>query len=196
MQERMTMFRDEQQTRLLDMIRTANERKEALKRQCDLADRVKMIALACQKMESPREEFATLLREASCPLNKLPPSEGDEEEPTTEEDDESEQRASIIECMGRLGDFKQHFWNKYNMAKLDVLILERDVRRLKMKEEDLRMKLKKYRDGITVNDDVMNDRNPLLVINGKMNAMLPDKTPGNSRRLTVVDGNHFVATNY
>ena len=196
MQERMTMFRDEQQTRLLDMIRTANERKEALKRQCDLADRVKMIALACQKMESPREEFATLLREASCPLNKLPPSEGDEEEPTTEEDDESEQRASIIECMGRLGDFKQHFWNKYNMAKLDVLILERDVRRLKMKEEDLRMKLKKYRDGITVNDDVMNDRNPLLVINGKMNAMLPDKTPGNGRRLTVVDENLFVATNY
>ena len=186
MQEKMTIFRDEQQTRLLDMTRTANERKEVLKRQCELAERVKMIALACKKMESPREEFATRLREASCPLYKLLPSEGDS----------SDRGASIIGFQGRLGDFKQHFWNKYNMAKLDVLILESDVRRLKMKEEDLRMKLKQYRDGITVNDDVMNDRNPLFVINGKMKAMLPDKTPGSSGRLTVVNGNHFVATNY
>ena len=97
--------------------------------------------------------------------------------------------------MGRLGDTTHHFWNKYNTAKLDVLVLERDVRRLKTGEEELRTKLKLYRDGITVNDDVMKDRNPLFVINGKLNAMLPNKTPVKSRRLTVVDGNHFVTTN-
>ena len=186
MQERMTMYRDEQQKRLLDLIRNANERKEVLKRQCELAERVKTIVLACQKLESSREKYASLLREATC---------REEGELAAEEDEKSEQRALIVWCMGRLGDPKQHFWIKYNTAKLDVLILERDVRRLKMKEEDLRMKLKRYRDGITVNDDVMNDRNALFVINGKMNVMLPDKTSLKSRRLTVVDGNHFVANN-
>lgn len=61
-----------------------------------------------------------------------------------------------------------------------------------------------YHDGITVNDDVLKDRNPLFVINGKMNAMLNNHSEGKHyaggkkmvmRRLTVVDGNHFFATN-
>ena len=194
MQERMTMFREEQQTRLLDLIRRANERKEVLIHQCELAERVKKIALGCQKWESSREKFASLLREAICPINNLQ-SEDEGEESTAEDNKKSEQRALIVGCMGRLGDTTHHFWNKYNMAKLDVLVLERDVRRLKTGEEELRTKLKLYRDGITVNDDVMKDRNPLFVINGKLNAMLPYKTPVKSRRLTVVDGNHFVTTN-
>lgn len=33
----------------------------------------------------------------------------------------------IIGCMGQLGDTTHHFWNEYNMAKLDVLTLERKV---------------------------------------------------------------------
>jgi hypothetical protein len=194
MQERMTIFREEQQTRLLDLIRRANERKDVLIHQCELAERVKKIALACQKLESSREKFASLLREATCPIDNLP-SEDEGEDSTAEDGKKSEQRALIVGCMGRLGDTTHHFWNKYNMTKLDVLVLERDVRRLKLREEELRTKLKLYCDGITVNDDVMKDRNPLFVINGKMNAMLPTKTPVKSRRLTVVDGNHFVATN-
>jgi hypothetical protein len=195
MQERMTMFREEQQTKLLDLIRRANERKGALVHQCELAERVEKIASACQKLESSREKFASLLREATCPMDKLLSSEDDGGESTAENDKNSERRALIVGCMGRLGDTTHHFWNKYNMAKLDVLILERDVRRLTIREEELRTKLKMYRDGITVNDDVMKDRNPLFVINGKMNAMLPNNKTEKSRRLTVVDGNHFVATN-
>ena len=58
------------------------------------------------------------------------------------------------------------------MAKLDVITLEKDVSSLKQREQDLKEKLKMYRDGITVNNDVLKDRNPLFVINGKMNAML------------------------
>ncbi|KAL3762237.1 hypothetical protein ACHAW5_007186 [Stephanodiscus triporus] len=183
MQERMTMFREEQQTKLLDLIRRANERKEALIHQCELAERVEKIALACQKLESSREKFASLLREAACPMDKLLSSEDDGGESTAENDKNSDQRALIVGCMGRLGDTTHNFWNKYNMAKLDILILERDVRRLKIREEELRTKLNMYRDGITVNDDVMKDRNPLFVINGKMNAMLPKKKTEKSRRL-------------
>ena len=84
------------------------------------------------------------------------------------------------------------------MARLDVLTLERNVRTLKEREEDLRRKLKTYMDGIAVNDDVLNNPNPLFVINGRINAT-PNKAHvekvKDKRRLTVVDGNHFFTTN-
>ena len=83
------------------------------------------------------------------------------------------------------------------MAKLDVLMLEKKVRSLNQREQDLKRKLKMYQDGITVNNDVLKDRNPLFVINGRMNAMPNNTHRGKkkvTRRLTVVDGNHFFAT--
>ena len=109
-----------------------------------------------------------------------------------------EQQSFIIACMGRLGDTTNHFWNKYNMTKLDVLSLEKKVRHLQKRQEELQMKLKSYHDGITVNDNVLKDRNPLFVINGKMNMpnhmnKMNDKNKKKKimmrKRLTVVDGN-------
>lgn len=201
-QEEMSKFREGQRNRLVKLIKRANDKKEVLRKQCELADRVKKIALACQKWESSREKFASLLRESNCP--KLTSAEKEEGEDIGDNDDR-QQKSYIIGCMGQLGDTTHHFWNKYNMAKLDVLTLERKVRQLKQREQDLKSKLKQYHDGITVNNDVLKDRNPLLVINGKMNAMPQNDGnggllhPGGKkrvlRRLTVVDGNHFFATN-
>ncbi|KAL7528484.1 hypothetical protein ACHAXR_002470, partial [Thalassiosira sp. AJA248-18] len=73
-QEEMSKFRNEQQRKLVDLIKHANERKDVLRKQCALAERVTKIALACRKYESSREEFATLLRESSCPamMEKVP----------------------------------------------------------------------------------------------------------------------------
>jgi len=203
-QEEMTRFRDEQQKRLVLLICRANERKEGLQRQCALAERVTKIALACQKWESSREKFASLLRESSCPMaavveKQLPEEEEEEERDSTspEKQNGDQTRPFIVGCMGQLGDTTHHFWNKYNMAKLDVLMLEKKVRSLNQREQDLKKKLKMYQDGITVNNDVLKDRNPLFVINGRMNAMPNNAHPGKKRvmrRLTVVDGNHFFAT--
>lgn len=195
MQEEMTKFRDGRQQQLLEMIKRANQRKEALQHQCLLADRVKKIAVSCQKMESSREKFASLLREPSCTADDQAEAE------ETNDGREQSSRAYIVGCMGRLGDNTHHFWNKFNMAKLDVLMLERKVLGLKKNEEDLRKKLKCYTDGITVNDDVLKGRNPLFVINGRMNAghenakKLSQGKRRTRKRLTVVDGNHFFAVN-
>ncbi|KAL9178314.1 hypothetical protein ACHAXT_001742 [Thalassiosira profunda] len=190
-QEEMTRFRDGQQKKLVDMIRRANKQKEELRQQCVLAERVKKIALACRKWESSTDELASSRSE--------PLVEKEGEERSSEPSDE--QKAYIVDCMGRLGDTTHRFWDKYNVAKLDVLQLEKRIRRLKERETELRLKHKQYSDGITVNDDVLKNRNPLFVINGKMNAAPEsDKLHGLGkktrmhRRLTVVDGNHFFAT--
>lgn len=191
MQAEMSRFREEQQTRLADFIKRANEKKEVLQRKCALASRVKKMALICQEMESSREKFASLLRDTNF-ANDMVSSSDEHGEKLVHK---SEQRSIIISCMGRLGDRTHHFWNKYNIAQLDVLTLEKNVRMLKEREEDLRKKLKAYQDGITVNDDVLKNPNPLFVINGKM-MTTPSKTPARDRRrLTVVDGNHFFVSN-
>lgn len=194
-QEAMSKFRGERQERLVALIRGANQRKEALRRKCALAERVRKIAATCRKWESSREEFASLLREASCA------DDAGGEESTAGRRGAERRKSFVIGCMGRLGDSTHRFWDKYNTAKLDVHVLEREVRSLKHREGDLRDKLRKYWNGITVNNDVLKDRNPLFVINGRMNGMpnQDGKHPGGKkrvmRRLTVVDGNHFFATN-
>ena len=94
--------------------------------------------------------------------------------------------------MKRLGDTTYHFWNKYNLAKLDVLTLKRDVRRLKTYEEDIQMKLKLYHNGIVVTNEAMMVQSPLFVINGMMNAFClsspPTKSPteGKNKRISVM----------
>jgi hypothetical protein len=210
MQEEITVYRTEQQTRLYDLIRRANERKGALIHQVELAQRVTKIALSCQQWESSRDKFASLLRDGMLlPSTCSNQGEGggggaDEEESTTTEEEEKmkQQQAVIVECMKRLGDTTHQFWNKYNLAKLDVLTLEREVRRLKTKEDEIRMKLKLYHDGIVVTNEAMQVRNPLFVINGKMNAFCLSspltKSPiagGKSKRISVVEGNHYVGMN-
>lgn len=205
MQEEITVYRTEQQTRLYDLIRRANERKSALMHQVELAQRVTKIALSCQQWESSRDKFASLLRDGmllpSACNNQGEGRGADEEESTTTEEEVKmkQQQAVIVECMKRLGDTTHQFWNKYNLAKLDVLTLEREVRRLKTKEDEIRMKLKLYHDGIVVTDDAMHVRNPLFVINGKMNAFCLSSpltksltAGGKSKRISVVEGNHYV----
>ena len=127
----------------------------------------------------------------------------DKESTTTEEEEKMKQQQTVIvECMKRLGDMTHHFWNKYNLAKLDVLTLECEVPQFKTKEDEIRMKLKLYHDGIVVTNNVMQVRNPLFVVNGKMNAFClsspPTKSPtagGKSKCILVVKRNHYVGMN-
>lgn len=52
--------------------------------------------------------------------------------------------------------------------------------------------LKQYLDGISVNDDVMNTNNPLLVINNKIN-ILQMPVENINRNKTIVEGNFAVS---
>jgi len=201
--DEMAKFRKDQQQKLISLSRRANMKKEALKQECVMAERVKKIALLCQKMETSREQFASMLRDTvgsnssqdegryiSLPQKESAESTANDMKDATNHDMNQLNQQSIL-----LRNNAHRFWDKYNMVQLDVSALEKKVDRLKCKEQDLRRKLQIYQDGITVNDNVLKNRNPLLVINGKMNqvnvkVVNDRKMP---RRLTVVDANHIVA---
>ena len=67
---------------------------------------------------------------------------------------------------------------------------ERERERLRHENGDLRSILKQYLDGISVNEDVINNANPLLVVNHKTNIVMPSgRRPVAS---TIVEGAHAV----
>ena len=72
---------------------------------------------------------------------------------------------------------------------LDVMGIEREKARLQSENGDLRSILKQYLDGISVNEDVINNPNPLLVVNHKTNIVMAAsyQRPVAS---TVVEGSH------
>lgn len=117
------------------------------------------------------------------------------------------------------------FWKKFNKVLLDKLAIENERNRLRDENEALQVRpiggagqhvkcmvltcfsvpmcalvtqrfLKQYIDGVSVNDSVLNTAgNPLLVINGQVNLNRPLPVRLDKEALTVVDGNHMVATN-
>jgi hypothetical protein len=189
--DEMTRFRKDQQQKLIVLSRRAHEKKEALKKQCLLAERVKKIALLSHKWETSRERFASILRDSAVKDSRSALVHADEADGKNASEDQLSKLSILLQKNAH------RFWDKYNMARLDVVMLEKQVNGLKRREQDLRKKIKMYQDGITVNDDVLKNRNPLLVINGKINSVQDNVKVVNGRkvprRLTVIDANHIVA---
>merc|ERR1711939_465804 len=91
-------------------------------------------------------------------------------------------------------DYLNNFFKRYNKVLVDVMAIDREKMRLSGENSDLRSILKQYLDGISVNEDVINNPNPLLVVNHKTNIVMPaahQRPPPN----TTVEGMHTVRSN-
>jgi len=82
-------------------------------------------------------------------------------------------------------NFLQNFYKRFNKVNslkgkcvvfnkdvkkkvtLDKMALESEREELRRENEDLKTILKRYLDGISVNDEVMSRANPLLIVNGR-----------------------------
>ncbi len=87
--------------------------------------------------------------------------------------------------------YLENFHKKYNKVLLDKLAIAAEKKRLQKENSDLRGILKQYLDGISITEDVVDQDNPLLIVNGKVN--LVEKMPvrrGAPR--TIQEGQHIV----
>jgi len=66
-----------------------------------------------------------------------------------------------------------NFYKRYNKVRLDKLAIEKQREALQKDNHLLKSLLKQYLDGISLNDDVLRNNNPLLVINHKINISKP-----------------------
>ena len=87
-------------------------------------------------------------------------------------------------------DYLSNFFKRYNKVLLDTTAIERERERLGRENGDLRSILKQYLDGISVNEDVINSANPLLVVNNKSNIVMPSQVQNLQSTTTVIEGAH------
>ena len=186
---RMNRFREREAARLQELtinsqaaITTLTERKER-------AERILKLAELTRKLETEREKVLQFYE-----------SSVEEEERAASE--AAEVRKSLQSSAAASKDghpidewrYLDNFFKRYNKVLLDVMAIERERNRLATQNGDLRSILKQYLDGISVNEDVINNPNPLLVVNHKTNIVMPaahQRPPPN----TTVEGMHAVRSN-
>lgn len=61
----------------------------------------------------------------------------------------------------------KNFWKRYNKVLLDVIAIKKQKSEIEKQNEVLRSLLQQYYDGFTVNNLVMTNENPLLIIDNK-----------------------------
>ena len=83
------------------------------------------------------------------------------------------------------------FYKRFNKVLLDKLAIEKQKSTLEKENMFFKSLLKQYLDGVSVNDDVMNANNPLLVVNNKVNLNRPpvERMEGGQPTKTVVEAN-------
>ncbi|XP_077779920.1 dynein regulatory complex subunit 2 isoform X2 [Podarcis muralis] len=80
----------------------------------------------------------------------------------------------------------ERFWQRYNKVRLEQLSLERTKQALLQDNLRLRQLLKQYLDGISVNDEVLSQINPLMIVN-QQNIAPPSSQPAKPPIYNVVE---------
>ena len=64
-----------------------------------------------------------------------------------------------------------NFYKKYNKVLLDKFAIAQEKKRLQKENQDLRSILKQYLDGVAITSDAVDNENPLLIVNGRINLV-------------------------
>lgn len=83
--------------------------------------------------------------------------------------------------------YLDNFYKRYNKVHLDKIAIQKQKEQLERDNALFKSMLKQYLDGISLNDDVMKNLNPLLVVNDKVNMKLPVERIDGMK--TVIEGN-------
>jgi len=116
-----------------------------------------------------------------------------EEESKLFADEMAAYRANAVDADGKVVDewgYLENFNKKYNKVLLDKLAIAQEKKRLQKENQDLRAILKQYLDGIAITEDVVDQDNPLLIVNGRVN--LVDKLPVRRRPNIKQEASHIV----
>lgn len=218
---RMVRFRDGEARRLQELTLNSRGAIQALGEKLKKAEGILKLAELNRKMETEREKARAAAPPTApdrpCPhAHALPPPPAARPPLTAAQvlpfyqssvDDEASAAAQTVDmstalqagATGRDGkhveewDYLNQMFKRYNKVLLDELAISREKARLEQENADLRAILKQYLDGISVNDDVISDANPLLIMNSRSNvATLPARASGSVGRVAVIEAAHKV----
>lgn len=183
LKKQMNQYHAGQEARLLDITKTVRKAKAKLLERQALAESILMQAEMARKLETEREKVVPFYTSSVEELDQ-----NSEEQLSMAKGDAMGEGSSIDEW-----NYLDNFWKRYNKVLLDKLQIEKEHERLTKENGDLQSILKQYIDGISVNEDVMNGMNPLMVVNGRVNMNKPQPL-GPDANIPVLEGNHLVET--
>ncbi|KAH9525692.1 Dynein regulatory complex subunit 2 [Bulinus truncatus] len=157
----MNKVRENERDKLTKITLESNAAIKEITRQKEKGELILRLAEMCRKLETEEEKVlpfyaSSLTKEEQDDINTAvmgPPSE------------------PMAEAMHEYVSL-DNFWKRYNKVLLDKLALEKEKQGLGLENQQLRMLLKQYLDGISVNDEILSQVNPLFVVNNKSNLKL------------------------
>jgi hypothetical protein len=207
LKKKMTRFRETEKKRLADLVKMAKDTTDTLNKKLDQSKRILQLAELCRKYENEEErampfepEQNNLTDNVKASMEQLFNEENPESTQVDDEVDDGmtnglqENRDRNNEVQINQSEWEQliRFYRKYNKVELDKIALQQEREQLLEENQKLRHMLKAYLDGISVNEDVLSRKNPLLVID-RLETRTKKNTEGKMELVTIQANNSKVA---
>lgn len=186
LKKKMIQFREDEERRLGNLTLNSKMCMDRLTEYQRLGEKILKTAELCRKLETEKEKVLPFYQ--SDP-DTVPEVAGDFPEIAVERiEGVKKQKYNEFQLLDQ-------FYKRFNKVLLDKLAIDKQKATLEKENMFFKSLLKQYLDGVSVNDDVMNANNPLLVVNNKVNLNRPpverlgmDGAP----HKTVVEANNVV----
>eukprot|EP01012_Entosiphon_sulcatum_P029633 TRINITY_DN361_c1_g1_i1.p2 TRINITY_DN361_c1_g1~~TRINITY_DN361_c1_g1_i1.p2 ORF type:complete len:548 (+),score=245.83 TRINITY_DN361_c1_g1_i1:182-1825(+) len=221
LKNRMQRWRKLQEDKLAELVTMARDTKRALEDKSGKAERILRLAEQCKTLETERERVLHFFNDQTVDEVQLNVQQRKEKQAALQQtmqgalqqhEEGSIPSAEIADIVRKqlreqeeLGMLRQdgqveewelldNFWRKYNKVLLDNAAINQEKFHLQNENAKLRALLKQYLDGISVNEDVMANRNNLLMTNTfRSTAGSDGGTLTGGRNQTVIEANVIVA---
>lgn len=157
----MNKLREGERDRLTKLTLESNAAIKELKRKSEKGERILRLAEMCRKLETEEEKVLPFY------ASSLTKEEHEDVEAAVAEPP-SEKLAAVMYEYTSL----ETFWKRYNKVQLDKVALDKEKSVLSQENQQLRTLLKQYLDGISVNDEILSQVNPLFVVNHRTNVRM------------------------
>ncbi|XP_063718391.1 dynein regulatory complex subunit 2-like [Symsagittifera roscoffensis] len=161
LKEQMTHMRQGEREKLIKLTVESAACEKELDRKLEKMQRLMKLGEQARRFETEEEKvlpfYATTLSDEE--LRDVQEAQG--------ESPQEELAKAMLDFQGL-----DPFWKRYNKVLFDRLALQKEQSLLLQENQQLRMVLKQYLDGISVNDEILSNVNPLFVVNQKTNVNL------------------------
>ncbi|KAJ3183720.1 Dynein regulatory complex subunit 2 [Gaertneriomyces sp. JEL0708] len=172
LKRKMNSFREQERRKLTELTIVSTKAIKDLRSKVEKAEKIIRLAEMNRKLETEEEKILPFYNESW------------KEELDQEVLETAEKLAPSVQLPKEFAAMEQ-FHKRFNKVSLDRLALEKQRTHLQEENSHLKLLLKQYLDGISVNEEVLEQANPLVVINGRTNA--PMRRPHGPLNITYVE---------
>merc|ERR1711976_467503 len=176
LKNKMGKFRDGERKKLTELVLNSKSSVEKLKDMANLGEKILKTAELCRRLETEKEKVVPFY-ESTIDENEIP------EDLRTIFNEITPQEFKKF-------SYLKNYFKRYNKIMLDKLAIQKQKELYLKENQTLKSLLKQHIDGISVNDDVIRNENPLIVTNkAKMEYVPIQRVPKMvSNNVLCVDG--------